>query len=182
MLLGLLWFAIILSALNCTNKHREEMENEIRIKRNSQILLNGPVEKVFPLFGAVEESKWADGWEIDVVFSNDPLLEENMVFTTDSHDGEEYLTWIVSKLDNDNHCVKYTVFGDERLWTIDIVCAYVSNRETMADVTYTFTGLSDEGRARNLKMANRIYADDLKDWSEMINYYLETGLRLELQH
>jgi len=34
-----------------------------RISKTAGLIINGNVEKVFPLFGAFEERKWAEGWD-----------------------------------------------------------------------------------------------------------------------
>ena len=42
-------------------------------------------------------------------------------------------------------------------------------------ITYTFTGLTEEGNTHIAKHLARIFAHNLKDWEEAINYFLKTG-------
>lgn len=60
-----------------------------RITRTRQIILNGPISEVFPLFGAVKEIEWAPGWSPRVIYLEGEFIEEHMVFTTTSHHGQE---------------------------------------------------------------------------------------------
>jgi hypothetical protein len=61
----------------------------LRISRKSTIQLNGTLDKVFPLFGAIREKEWADGWDPRMVYSTTHLLEEHMVFQTATEYPEE---------------------------------------------------------------------------------------------
>lgn len=145
---------------------------EKRIEQSAGIILNGYVDDVFPLFDAVEEKKWAPGWELNVVYPENEIFEENMVFTTDSFEEDETeLLWIVSLFDNTQHKIKYTVFGKERVWTITINCKE-SGDKTSASITYSFTGLTEKGCEKNECQLERIFKHDLSDWQSMINSHL----------
>jgi hypothetical protein len=100
-----------------------------------------------------------------------------MVFKTKSHGhGEPDYTWTVSKYSPEQSLVEYTVFTAERIWFITIKCKEgASAQTTEAEITYTYTGLSENGNAKNEKALQRMYSRDLKDWEEAINHYLETG-------
>jgi hypothetical protein len=151
-----------------------------RISRTSNIALNAPLKKVFPLFGPMREKEWAAGWEPQVLFATTDL-EEHMVFQTQSHYGQEVdYTWTVSKYHPDQAFIEYTVFTPERIWWITIECSDGKTKETTkAKITYTYTGLTESGNATNEKAMAMMYRHDLKDWEAAINHYLETGKRLE---
>jgi len=53
-----------------------------RVSKSASITLNGPIEKVFPSLVAVEEKKWADGWDPVVLYPESGHLEEGMTFIT----------------------------------------------------------------------------------------------------
>lgn len=152
-----------------------------RISKTSVITLNAPLEQVFPLFGPIKEKEWADGWSPEIVYSNTNLLEEHMVFRTQSHGhGETNYTWIVTKYTPEQSLIEYTVFTMERLWCITIKCSENTiNQTTDAEITYTYTGLTEKGNEINEKALQLMYSKDLKDWEEAINYYLETGKKLK---
>ena len=152
-----------------------------RISRTSVITLTAPLKRVFPLFGPIREKEWAAGWEPRVLYSTTDFVEEHMVFKTRSHHGHEPdSTWTVSKYRSDQAFIEYTVFTSERLWWITIQCREgIAGETTKAEITYTYTGLTEKGNAINEKALETMYRRDLKDWEEAINHYLETGERLE---
>ena len=64
-------------------------------------------------------------------------------------------------------------------WWITIQCREsVAGETTQAEITYTYTGLTEHGNAINKLALEMMYRRDLKDWEEAINHYLETGQRL----
>jgi hypothetical protein len=152
-----------------------------RITRTSEITLNGKLKEVFPLFGPIRERDWAPGWAPNMIYPQGSLIEEHMVFTTQSHHGHEPdSTWTVSKYDPGASTVEYTVFAPERLWLIQIRCRETnSGEQTLAEITYTFTGLTNSGNHTNKKALEIMFKHDLKDWEEQINHYLAKGHRLE---
>lgn len=145
-----------------------------RISRAATISLNAPIEEVFPLFGPILEMKWAPGWNPEIIYSETGLVEEGMIFRTKGTDGD--FIWVVSKYLPAEHVVQYTVQTTNRMWFINVVCKSVGNK-TCATVTYTYTSLNDEGIELNRKALTAMFADDLKDWEEAVNFYLDFGRR-----
>ena len=145
------------------------------VSRTSTIRLNGPLVEVFPLFGAVREKEWAEGFDIRLVYSTTGLLDEHMVFQNKTeYPGEESdKTWVVSRYEPGSAFVEYTVFTSARLYWISIRCAEeAGGQATMAKVTYTFTALTNAGEALIERAARDMFAQDLKDWESAINAYL----------
>jgi hypothetical protein len=153
-----------------------------RISKTSTILLEAPLDEVFPLFGPIREKDWAEGWNPEIIYSTSDLIEEHMVFKTASHHGhfEPDYIWTVSKYQPDKALIEYQVAAPERIWWITIQCSEDdSGQLTRAEITYSYTGLTDLGNAINERALQSIYAHDLKDWEAAINHYLKTGKRLE---
>lgn len=152
-----------------------------RIFRTRTITLNGPLHNVFPLFDPIREREWAAGWEPQVLYPPTGFVEEHMVFKTRSPQGPELdYTWTVSKYYPERAFIEYTVYAPDRLWWIAIQCSEGPVRETTdAEITYTYTGLTEKGNEINQRALEKIYQRNLKDWEESINHYLETGERLE---
>jgi hypothetical protein len=150
-----------------------------RISRTSVITLQAPVKTVFPLFGPIKEKEWADKWDPKIVYSTTNLVEEHMVFTTKPHHkghGGPDPIWTVSKYLPEQAFIEYIVFKPERVQWIAIQCHNdTSSQTTRAEITYTLTGLTEKGNAINEKFLQTMYAHDLKDWEEAINYHLKTG-------
>ena len=150
--------------------------NAERISRCRKITLEGNLTAVFPLFGPIDEAKWATGWAPEVLYPPNGTLEEHMVFQTIPHHAtESLLTWTVSKYDPKEALIEYTVFAVSRVWVISIKCTESGDsRTTEAQVCYTYTGLTQEGNDQNKAAMERTFAHDLKDWEEQINYYLNS--------
>ena len=151
-----------------------------RISRSATITVNAPLEEAFALFGPIREKDWADGWDLQVIDSPGELVQERMVFTTQSHFGLEEPddVWIVSTYSLGDTFIEYTVFAPNRLWWIEIACdPLAGNESTKAKITYTYLGLTERGNALNDQALERMFADDLRDWEEAVNHYLATGER-----
>ncbi len=146
-----------------------------RVEKSASFAVNTTVDKVFPLFGPIREKEWAHGWEPQIVYSKNSEAEEHMVFKTKGrHPGEEDYLWLVTQLRPKDYFIEYTVSTSQRAWFISVKCRPGRNN-TVVTVTYSFTGLSEEGNDLNQQALDKMYAHNLKDWQEEINYYLETG-------
>jgi hypothetical protein len=143
-----------------------------RISRSATIVLKASIDKVFPLFGPVREKEWARGWQPEIIYSDTNLAEEGMIFSTKG--SEEKYVWVMSKYAPDSHTVEYTVHTSQRIWFILVVCESF-NGLTKAKITYTYTALTDLAIELNRTSLAKMFALDLQDWEEEINYYLETG-------
>jgi hypothetical protein len=147
-----------------------------RTSRSATIILEGPIDVVFPLFGPVEEKKWEDKWDPVILYPASEDTEEGMVFTTPAQDQRETAyTWIVSKLNPDLHLIEYIVSTHNRFWVITVRCEALSDIRTRATIRYTYTGLTPLGNILNKQAIAKMYEKDLKDWEEAINHYLKTG-------
>ncbi len=145
------------------------------VSRTATIHLSGPLAEVFPLFGPVREKDWAEGWDPRVIYSTTGLLDEHMVFQTKTeYPGRESdKTWVVSRYDPKSAFIEYTVSTSARLYWITIRCEQDGGAEaTRAEVTYTFTALTEAGEALIEKAARDMFARELKDWESAINAYL----------
>ncbi len=59
-----------------------------KISKTASITLNGDIEKVFPLFGAFEERKWAEGWNPTLIYPETEIIEEGTTFITEGNGDE----------------------------------------------------------------------------------------------
>jgi hypothetical protein len=146
----------------------------VRINRSATILLHDNIARVFPLFGPVREADWAEGWAPEILYGYADA-EEHMVFRTKGEG--EYYQWIITQFDPQRFQIEYTVTAAERVWFIRVECKPYQN-ETLATVSYTYIGLTEDGHTRNKKAMDRIFAHNLGDWEEAVNHYLSTGKKL----
>lgn len=153
-----------------------------RINKSASILLTGTPSDVFPLFGPIREKEWAHGWDPEIVFTEDKVVEEHMIFRTKPNPHrQEYYTWVVTQFDPKAYRIEYTVSTEERIWFVRVTCDEDEGK-TKAIITYTYTSLTESGRSKNEEALKGIFAHDLKDWEEAINHYLSTGEQLRPSH
>lgn len=146
-----------------------------RIQRSATIVVKTTIDKAFPLFGPVREREWAEGWEPQIIYSTHPEWEEHMIFTTNGkHSNEDRYLWVVSQFKPSEYFIEYTVSTSQRVWFITVRCM-PDSENTRVSVTYTYTGLTEEGNQLNQSAMARMFAHNLKDWEEEINQYLASG-------
>jgi hypothetical protein len=149
-----------------------------RISKCAVITLDGAIEKVFPLFGPVMEKAWAEDWNPEIIYPKSGVVEEHMVFRTKAHHpSEAFYTWVITQYNPERYQIEYTVSTVNRVWFIRVTCKPTASK-TMAEICYTYTGLTESGDDLNRHALAKMYAKDLKDWEEAINYYLNTGKKL----
>jgi hypothetical protein len=85
-------------------------EVQLRIEKCAEILLNGHVDEIFPLFTPLEEKKWVQGWNPEFIFPKNGVAEEQMIFVTPPRfAGEDVYRWVMSKFRQEDHHVEYVV-------------------------------------------------------------------------
>jgi hypothetical protein len=141
--------------------------------QNASIVLSGNIEKVFPLFGAMEEKKWSEGWNPIPIFPASGNMQDGFIFQTPDHvPGASLLTWVVSKYDLTRHQVQYIITGSNRVIMISINCSKLVENSTKAEITYQLTGLNEEGNEISHHLIDKMFEHNLKDWETAINNYL----------
>lgn len=179
-----LTFILFLALAACqskTNMNEQKFKAE-RDSRTATITVNGTIDNVFPLFGAFEERKWAEGWNPTLIYPSEEVMEEGTTFRTKASGKlEREFLWRVSKYDPQLFLVQYLVSTENRYWTITVQCTETPEHITTAEITYTFTGLNPLGNTLNVESINNMYAANLKDWEEALNYFLANGKML-VQH
>jgi hypothetical protein len=147
------------------------------------------VDKVFPLYGPVEEAKWAPGWNPQWLYpersaAEASLPERGWVFTTGKSSSEKRL-WSLQKADFTLYEISYLVHWPERMvYTIDICSEpFVDSKEmrngTRTTVKYDFIGTSVEGNSEVEGRSGRPehYLEEMKHWRQLIQGYLERSSR-----
>lgn len=149
-----------------------------RISHSREIVLNAEISIVYPLFGAIREMEWAHGWNPEILFSATGGMELHMVFRSRSPLDDEYFIWTVTQYSPKDHFVEYLVTAQGRCWFVTVDCKS-QQEKTKATVTYTYTGFTPIGHQRNEAAMRKMFAQDLSDWEDAINYYLATGKQLQ---
>jgi hypothetical protein len=144
-----------------------------RVHQSAEITLEGPVTEVFPLFGIMREKEWDSAWNPTPVFPISGDMAEGAIYHTPGHlHGEAPLIWIVYRYDTSRYWLTYLVSASNRIVSIDIQCTPIEGNKTHAVVTYTMTGLTEEGNQIIRHHLTMLFAHHLQDWQDAINQRL----------
>jgi hypothetical protein len=149
-----------------------------RVEQAASFLVKANIEKAFPLFGPIREKEWAAGWDPEIVYSNHPEVEEHMIFKTPGKLPGEQFTWAVTQYRPDDFIIEYTVSAKDRIWFITVMCK-PTDESTLVTVKYSYTGFTEQAHQLNQQALEKMFSRKLIDWQEAVNFYLETGNRLE---
>ena len=126
--------------------------------------LDAPPARVFPLFTAVGERRWAPGWDPEMLSGD---VERGSAFRTRAHDRET--VWIVTDYRADARRVSYArLAAGVNMGLVDVACD-AEGAGTRVTVRYTLTPLSRDGEhsVREL-LAPEHYARFMREWQESI--------------
>jgi hypothetical protein len=128
----------LLAALWSTAAMSEQPATQVRSFR-----LEAPLGRVFPLFTAEGERRWAPGWEPRILSGD---VKRGSAFVTRAHSGIE-TTWIVADYNPAEGRVSYARLAQgSNIGLVDVICT-ADGGGTVVSVRYTLTGVSDSGRA-----------------------------------
>ena len=148
-----------------------------RISRTSRFEIHTSLQRTFPLFGPMEEIKWAEGWSPEVLFMESGVGERMMFRTESRYADESFYTWVIVKHQPPHH-IEYLVTSKDRMWFITVSCDARDGHRTEVEVTYTYTGFTEAANEKNQESLDEMFSDDLQDWAKAINHFLETGEQL----
>ncbi|HEY7888680.1 MAG TPA: SRPBCC family protein [Steroidobacteraceae bacterium] len=135
--------------------------------------LDAPVARVFPLFTALGEKTWAQGWEPEVLSGEE---ERGSVFRT-VH-GDRKATWIVVDYRPAEGRVSYArLVQGSNMGLVDVHCSAASGG-TQVSVRYTLTAVSSQGQAFVTEFLDPIsYGHMIEDWRRAISKALAAAPR-----
>jgi|SRR5450432_288393 len=165
---------ILLLLLDACNGQDADPFIAKRIQQNAEITLNGPIAKVFTLFGIMREKEWDPDWHPTPVFPPSGDIAEGAVYHTPGHvPGEPPLTWVVALYDKVLYRLTYLVSAPDRIVEINIQCKTIGDNNTSAIVTYMLTGLTTEGNEMIGHHLAAIFSHNLHGWQTSINERLK---------
>jgi hypothetical protein len=132
--------------------------------------VHAPLDKAFPLFGAIEEKKWAEGWEPQVLYPSPAKDQQGMVFrVAHSHMSS---VWTCTAFDPASGHVQYVYYISDALVTlIDIHLTKSGNAETRIAVVYERTALTPDANEHVARLAKGD-AKSGPEWAQAIGKYL----------
>ncbi len=137
------------------------------------------IDRCFRLFTPAGEALWIDDWAPRYIEPADGRTTRGMVFTTG--DGDDHTVWMLVDFDPERHYSRYArVTPASRTGCVEIACTARSANETVVDVSYTLTALTDRGRKDLEQFAPASFAQMIEGWKALIDARLPALLAAEL--
>ena len=155
-----------------------------RVANKGDFFVTFPVDSVFPLYGPVEEARWAPGWEPRWLFPDRASAEASVpepgwTFTTGKGPREQKL-WYLQEADFARHKITYVVHWPGRMvYRIDIEASQSTDKSrrsgTSTTVTYDYVGTSVAGNREVRRRTARPeeYSEEMEHWRRQIQGCLE---------
>jgi len=151
-----------------------------RVSRNYTQSLCRPPDDVFPLLCPVREVEWVNGWHPKLVVTESGFAEPGCIFVTAGM--PEDAIWIMTEFDIERKqlailkIIPGVVVGE-------ITVRLRADRDdgTLADITYTYTALSDYGTQMLDGFTEAHFVSFMETWENELNHFLTTGTKLDLE-
>jgi hypothetical protein len=158
--------------------------SEFRAKRivcgvNEEI--RAPMSKIFPLICPVEELKWIDNWEYQLICSDSGVNEKGCVFIEEMSGpvlfGSPVKTkWITTLHEPDTRIQFVLVCEDRSVIIYDIELTDRGNNSTAGQYRWTYIPLREDAIGETTEEKLMLVLTTLVSW---LKYYCETGAMLQ---
>jgi hypothetical protein len=147
-----------------------------QITNTGMLNLKGPPDEVFPLFTPMGEYQWIPGWEVELIHPQTPEPQQGTVFVN-SHFPDVKTYWLTISYDTEQRLAIYAnVTPDVWIMRLDITCEAGSEDNTLAQMTYAMTSLSDHGNKVLDHMFNQeSFNERIAQFEKWINFSLVHG-------
>ncbi len=147
------------------------VEPPVRVTHSYRQRLNAAPAAVFPLLCPVRETEWVEGWQPGVVYSHSGYAEADCVFTTP--EGAREAIWTVTEYDPAAYRIGFVkVVPAFLVVRIRIALFAAGQGGSTAEVSYTYTALSEEGAQAVGRMTGEAYEAFMRGWEDALNRYL----------
>ncbi len=149
------------------------------VSRNYTQSICRPPNEVFPMLCPVREAEWVNGWEPRVVVTESGLAEPGCIFVTPGLPQDA--VWIMTRYDTESYLMEITkVIPGVVVGMIHVQLKSDGDASTLADITYTYTAISDYGDRMLEEFSVEHFAAFMETWENELNHFLTTGIRLDL--
>lgn len=131
--------------------------------------VNAPFEQVVPLFGALEERKWAEGWDPQFIYPMPARDVEGEVFKVQH--GRNASIWINTALDFAAGHIQYAHVLNNAIATfIDIHASRSGPDRTTVTVSYERTALAPDAD-EHVRYLTKSDVNAGQEWGDAMNAY-----------
>ena len=149
--------------------------------------IKAPADRCFSLACPVEELKWIDNWQFDMIYSETGKNENNCIFREDMS-GLFVLNmpglstyWHTTLYDTENHRFHaLLIYGDMATGKFEFEVKNGSNGYSIASWNLTYTALNEEGNSMADDSLRERMFGMLNFLEKSAKYYLETGEMLKI--
>ena len=153
------------------------VEKPNRVSWSYRQHIEAPPETVFPMLCPIREMEWVNDWKPKKVLSESGVAEPGCVFVTPGI--PEDALWLMNVHDAENHHLEIIkVIPDVVVGKITVTLATAGNEASTADITYSYTALSDHGNRALEEFTQEHFEGFMKAWEEELNHFLRTGEKL----
>jgi hypothetical protein len=153
-----------------------------RVFQQTSIHLMADPKNVFPLFSAVGEREWVEGWNPELIYPQSGEVEIDAIFLT-QHETEKPVVWVTVDYKPEEFEVRYLrVLVNDHVADIRIQCTKTEYQTTLASISYTFTGLSTSGNDSISIFTEEYFQQWIGQWETNLNNYLCLGTSFKKTH
>jgi hypothetical protein len=162
-----------------------EKNNFKREHESFSILINAPIETVFPLGCPVEELKWIDGWTYTMIYSDSGKNENNCIFTETMSapfimgtEKSEPTFWITTLYDSENYTKHWLLVRSTTVTKQENTMKALGPRLTEVTWEMTITAIKEEANAGFDAMMKERMKLTMIFLAQSLKHYCETGTKL----
>ena len=156
--------------------------NLMRQHESFSISIDAPAEKIFPLACPVEELKWINGWDYNMIYSDSGKNENNCIFTENMSaqhimgtEKSELTYWATTLYDQANQIIAFILLRSSTVTKLEIVMKTINPQATTVTWDMTITAINGE--------AGSVFNETLKErmmlmmtfLGHSLKHYCETG-------
>ena len=157
-----------------------KVEPPTKVSRSFTQTLCAPPDEVFPLLCPVREAEWVNGWRPSLVLTDSGGGEPGCIFVTPGIPQDA--VWIMTEFDRERHVVEILkVIPGVVVGKIEVRLRPFRKREAKADITYTYTALSDYGMEMLEGFTEPHFVAFMETWENELNHFLTTGTKFDLR-
>jgi hypothetical protein len=148
-------------------------------------MIDAPMKSLFPLACPVEEYKWIDGWDFELVYSECGAMEKQCIFNERLTGGFLFAapdletTWIVCEHDRERYVMRAVLLiGDRAAAMFEVEGRERDEASAQVVWSYTITGRSEAGNQALAALEPGRIDTMLGVLAKSFRHYGETGKKL----
>jgi hypothetical protein len=156
-------------------------ENAFRAGRvvcRHQETIQASPDRIFPLLCPIEEYKWIEGWDCELVYSDSGVVEDNCIFREEMSPAlfgsSRPATWITTLHDPERFRRHFVIVNDELVRKAEISIEDSGNGVSTVRWTATATTLNEKGNAGFHDLKGKLQLM-LRFIGTSLRHYCETG-------